>query len=1117
MKKILFGFLLCVAFLHVNAAHIKGGFFTYKYLGPGITNPTWSRYKITLTIYSSPNPSIGPGPGTQIWDPINYTIFQGNNPAVFASVSVNIAQQYVLSKLYANPCITGNNLTGPYYHIIIYVLDNYELPPSPDGYTVSYQKCCRLAQMDNITSSNDVGMTWSINIPGTNAPIPNADHNSSPIFSINDTILVCQNHPFTYNFGTTDPDGDSLSYAFCYAYSGGSQVNINPDPSSPPPYVSVPYSPPYSGSQPLGINATINPVTGLVSGIAPPILNTGEYVVTVCIKEFRNGIYFADSRKELHIRVRDCSPLGANPNFTPITCDGFTVNFTDNSSGNPTDYLWDFGDPASGAANTSILPNPTHTFTAAGIFNIKLIVSIAGQCIDSITKPLSVFPGFFPGFTNSAPLCAGQAVQFTDTTITIYGVVDSWHWDFGDPGSGASNTSIIPAPTHVFVTPGPYNVTLIVTNSKGCQKTVVKPIVISNVSPVSVFPHDSTYCGLDTLQLTGTGTGSFNWTPAYNIIGANTANPMAYPAVPTRYYATLTNAAGCKSIDSLNLVPKFDLTNAIAGPAGICEEDTVTLTGTTNYLTNITWQWSPPGTIESPNNDITRVYPITTTTYALVTRWGNHCVASKTHTITVIPLANPNAGPDTYVCPGNQSSVQLNATGGTTYLWSPATGLSNPNIANPIASPLVPTTYTVSVGVTGCSKLRTDDVFVDVGLPPPLTVMNDTLICIIDTLQIVTSGTGNFTWTPNYMISSTTAQSPFVSPDVPTWYHVRITDAIGCHSDDSIFVDVKNLVTIDAGADTNLCATDIMTLRTTSDALSYIWSPATYLNSATIKNPIATPLTTITYYVIGNIGKCQGIDSVHIKVGPYPPANAGPDALLCPGFSTQLHASGGSIYLWAPVTFLNDRRSPNPTCTQPFGNIRYIVTVTDTLGCTKAVKDTVWVMLHPKAVVDAGPADTTVVEGEPLLLNAVGNGTYLWSPSLWLNSNTIANPIALPHGDITYQVICTTANGCTATDRIKISWYNLDPDMYVPTAFTPDGNGHNDDLKPILRGMKQLNYFRIFNRFGEMVFYTTEEGKGWDGTYKGKPQDIATYVWYAEGVTYKGQLKRKKGYAVLIR
>jgi gliding motility-associated-like protein len=93
----------------------------------------------------------------------------------------------------------------------------------------------------------------------------------------------------------------------------------------------------------------------------------------------------------------------------------------------------------------------------------------------------------------------------------------------------------------------------------------------------------------------------------------------------------------------------------------------------------------------------------------------------------------------------------------------------------------------------------------------------------------------------------------------------------------------------------------------------------------------------------------------------------------------------------------------------------------------------------------------------------------------------------------------------------------MESDMYVPTAFTPNNDGLNDLARPIMLGMRSLTYFRIYNRFGELVYSTTEIGKGWDGVYKGKGQDAATFVWYAEGITFKGQVKKKKGYVVLIR
>ncbi|GAB2825480.1 hypothetical protein GCM10027043_28650 [Ferruginibacter profundus] len=1077
----------------------------YEYIGPG-SSPNSKQYRIKLLLLRGPT-------GATFISQYIVGVFNNDNGSKVLGPAANSNWAAVEDfsgalnvPIIVSPCIQPPPQLDYTYKTYSFII---ELTDNNTGYTVAFQTYSR--QNSNNVNPNQ-GANYGCTIPGLNV-LPRPQIDNSPAYKL-PISAICENSPFTLDFSATDPDaGDSLVYNFCDAFNGGPATLADFQDPVAPPYGAVTYIAPYTSSSPMGSQVTINSSTGIISGIAPGV---GKYVICVCASVYRDGVLITVHRKDLIVEVSGCVPLTAIPNFNPITCDGFTVTFHEASSGNPTTFFWNFGDPASGTADTSTLQVPTHTFTTAGIFNIKLRVSIAGQCTDSIIKPLSVFPGFVPGFKASPILCVGQPIQFNDTSKTTYGTVNSWRWDFGDLTTLA-DTSIFPNPTYTYPPPGAtYNVKLVVTNSKGCIDSITRPITISDLPIVDVFPADTIYCGLDSIQLTGTGTGSFNWLPNTNIIGANTATPTVFPSSTTTYYATLTNLAGCSSKDSVTVTPKFDLTNAFTGPSPICEEDTITLTGTSNYAPNVSWQWSPVATVASPTNGTTRVFPASTTNYILATTWGKNCVATASKIITVKPLAVPNAGPSPVICTGQQST-QLTASGGDTYSWSPATGLSNPNIANPVASPGVTTIYTVTVGVNGCPKTRNDSLIVTVQPSPPLTVLNDTLICNTDTLQLTTTGIGNYTWSPNYMISSTTVPSPLVSPDVPTKYFVRLTDAFGCHSDDTVFVDVKDHVTLFAGNDTTICQTDGFLLTTQSDALHYKWSPATYLNFDTLKRPFTLPLTTITYHVVANIGKCQSQDDVTIKVVPYPAANAGPDASICPGFSAQLIASGGSSYLWTPATFLNNRNIANPRSINPAASIRYIVAVTDTLGCPKPVRDTVWVNVYPKVIANAGPRDTSVVLGEPLALNAAGGVTYLWSPVTWLNNPAIRNPVSLPQSDILYVVTATSAGGCIGTDSILVHVFKVDPDMYVPTAFTPNGDGNNDILRPILLGMKELRYFRVYNRFGNLVYSTTEIGKGWDGIYGGKGQDPATFVWMAEGVTYKGEVKKKKGYAVLIR
>lgn len=1102
MKKLLLISVLLIAFYSGLATHIIGGEMRYEYVGPG-TAPNSKQYRIRLLLLR------GPTGATFISQYIVGIFNNDNNFKVLGPADNNnwAAVEDFFTPLAVpiniSPCIQFPPVLNYTYKTYSFLV---ELPNNNAGYTVAFQTFSR--QNSNNVDANQGGNYLCV-IPGLNTlPLPRTDN--SPQFKL-PVSVICANSNFSLDFSATDVDpGDSLAYAFCNAFDGGPATLADFRDPQPPPYQSVFYTSPFNALNPLGPLATINPVTGIISGTAP---NGGKYVVCVCITVYRNGVPFATHRKDLIVEVSGCIPTQANamPGFT--TCDGFNIQFNHSSTGANT-VFWDFGDPTTDA-DTSLLDNPVYVYPDTGLYVIKLIINKGGNCTDSAFRTIGVYPGFFPGFDLTAPFCTGVPIQFTDTSNTRYGAINSWSWNFGD-GTVLSDTSHLQNPQYAFPAPGTYSTMLIVTNSKGCVDTVANNVTVLPSPVLNLISQDTTYCRLDSLQLTATGTGNFAWTPNSNIIGANTATPIVFPTAPTKYYVSLEDQ-GCYSRDSLTLTPLNDVTNAIAAnPATICEEDTLTLTGSSNKTDHLSWQWGPPASLATPALQTTRAFPSATTTYTLQTRWGNHCIANTTVNIPVTPLAIPNAGPDSSFCNG-QASIALSASGGTSYTWSPAAGLSNTNTPNPTASPSATTAYVVAVGVTGCSKTRTDTVIVTVRDKPVISATNDTLICVIDTLQLNVTGAGSAVWTPNFMINSTTTASPLVSPDVPTKYYVRLTDIHGCYNDDSVFVDVKPGVTLDAGPDTSICQTHTYTLRATGDALHYSWSPAAGLSDSTILNPTANPATTTTYTLTGRIGNCVTTSSVDVKVVPFPAANAGKDTTICLGFDVQLTASGGSSYQWTPALFLNNSNIASPTVVQPTRTVEYIVTVSDTLGCPVPIKDTILVTVIQALNVNAGPRDTSVVEDEPLQLHATGALTYTWSPGTWLSSTSGPDPVSNPQDTIQYFLTGTDANGCIGHDSINVYVFRVDEDMYVPTAFTPNGDGLNDTFKPILLGMKSLSYFRVYNRFGELVFSTTQVDHGWDGVYKGKPQDTSTFVWMAGGVTYKGAVRKRKGYVVLIR
>lgn len=198
----------------------------------------------------------------------------------------------------------------------------------------------------------------------------------------------------------------------------------------------------------------------------------------------------------------------------------------------------------------------------------------------------------------------------------------------------------------------------------------------------------------------------------------------------------------------------------------------------------------------------------------------------------------------------------------------------------------------------------------------------------------------------------------------------------------------------------------------------------------------------------------------------------------------------------------------------------YAIIVKDAAGCSKQVSINVNSTPSPLPVVFAGN-DTLIRFNTPFQLNAIdvnnaGFIKYEWAPSYGLNNSQIKNPVATLDRDFSYNLLATSINGCTATAKINIKIFTR-PDVFVPGAFTPDGNSLNDIFKPSLSDIKILKLFAVYNRYGELVYRTSTPNAGWDGTIKGKKQNAGTYIWFVEAVDYMGRIISKNGTVLLIR
>ena len=406
----------------------------------------------------------------------------------------------------------------------------------------------------------------------------------------------------------------------------------------------------------------------------------------------------------------------------------------------------------------------------------------------------------------------------------------------------------------------------------------------------------------------------------------------------------------------------------------------------------------------------------------------------------------------------------------------------------------------------------------------------DTLICSIDTLQLKSSSNGvSYLWTPNKWIINNQVSNPFVFPKKSITYILTVTDH-SCVSNDSIRVNVLDFITVDAGPNVNICLGDSFKMQTTSSALSYNWTPALTLDDSTKKYPVAFPTKrATTYYVKANLGKCQDKDSITIFTSPHSKITLSPDTSICLGDTVRLFGSNynGDVFNWSPTTFLSDSNSLSPLI-KPTISTTYILTSKYLTGCIKPQKDTIKINVVQPFTVFAG-RDTSVVFVQPLQLSALvddaSDKQFVWTrfpikyPN-YLNDTSSQYPIAtLPQkvDSIYYIVKAFTKENCVAFDTVRILVYKVPPEIFVPTAFTPNEDGKNDIIKPIPVGIKYLNYFNVYDRWGKLLFTTNEMGRGWDGKVNGVYQNSGAFIFTVQGVDYFGNSIYKKGTFVLIR
>ena len=789
MKRILLLLLLSFSLLPAFAKHITGGEIIYDYTGPGET-PGSKNYTITLILFRD---ALNCGAGcAQLPATATIGIYNNDNGNLVSFLTVSQSSLTdPLAIISKPPCLSNEpplHYQAGYYTTSISVTDNNA------GYTATYQVCCRVDGIANTT--NNTGATYTTEIPGLSTLAGGLTDNSARFQT--GISIICHDKPFRLDFSATDPDAnDVLVYSFGNAYDGGAATSGNPVTTTPagPAYNSINYNSGYAGSNPFGTSATIDPATGIISGIAP---TTGKYVVCVIVKSYRNGVYISEHRKDFLITVADCDFPDANLNPGVFTsCDGFTKTFANvEPVPNPLNltYDWDFGDPASGANNTfsGTVSSATHTYSTSGDFPLMLIVNKNTPCADTARAIVKVYPGFFPAVGPLPPTCKDVPVQFTDATTATFGAPSIWFWNFGDPVTLA-DTSHIQNPTYVYHTSGTYTGTFIVETSVGCRDTLFPEITIVD-EPDFHIPNDTLICVVDTLQLvttTSSASGTVTWSPNYMINDIHSLTPLVSPDVTTTYTAFFIEPSGCSVTKSLTVNVASGVSLTVGGDTTICRTDSIILRIPATNALYYEWTATPATTISDPsvrNPSATPTAPLTV--FHVKASISAKCFTEDDIEVKSVPYPVAAVTGSDPICFGSNDT--LHASGGSSYTWSPTTYLSNPNIADPIVvQPRITATYTVTVrDVLGCPKPVTKDFTIHVIRVIANAGPQDTSIVLGQPLLLNATGGTIYQWTPNTWLSDPNISNPVSNPLNNITYSVKVSNSIGCFSNDTINVKV---------------------------------------------------------------------------------------------------------------------------------------------------------------------------------------------------------------------------------------------------------------------------------------------------------------------------------------
>ncbi|MCC7301815.1 MAG: PKD domain-containing protein [Bacteroidia bacterium] len=717
--------------------------------------------------------------------------------------------------------------------------------------------------------------------------------------------------------------------------------------------------------------------------------------------------------------------------------------------------------------------------------------------------------------------CLTGNFSYTYTQSGCNPQVPTQSWNFGDPGSGPNNTSTSTTPTHVFSGPGNYIVTLVTQYTCWSDTDTIAVTAISCGPTVTV--QGASICQNSCTTLTANASGgtppyTYAWTPN---IGVGPGPHNVCPATTTTYTVIVTDGTGAtmSTTATITVNPAPAATATSTNP--LCNGGTGTATALAGPYT-YSWSTNPVQTTQTATGLTPGNYTVTVTD-------ANGCSDTAIITISQPPLLTALASntPETCVnsANGTVTAAPSGGTGPYTYSWN-----TNPVQTTATATGLSTGTYTVTItDANGCSTTAVTTLSAPTGLQP--TVAAPQAICISQCATLTANiTTGNAPYTYLWMPGNQTGQSIQACPTTTGVYTVTVTDASGCTGTTTVTVNVRPPLSVSANPAGPVCPGSPASLTANGSGgdggpYNFNWMPGNLNGSPVTVNPTTT--TTYTVIITDNCGSPSVTSTVTVNVFALPQVAFAGDTLqgcapLCVNFTNNTPNAATCSWIFGN-NMATSANCSEQYCFNAAGTYNVTLTVTDGNGCinTQTLTNYITVFPVPSAQFSMSSSQVTMLEPNFCFTDmSTGATSWLWNFGDG-NDTTQQNPCHAYADTGSYCITLEVENneGC----RSQITYcVEVDPEVaiYVPSAFTPNGDANNELFLPEGIGVDSRDFHMwIFDRWGNLIWETNQWGKGWDGKANGgsKIAQEDVYVWKIECVDQKNYRHQFVGHVSLIR